>query len=682
MSGKFVLGLNQYTHSASASLIDANGEVAFALSKERLTRKKFDGGDTAELVKHCLQEVDAEINDISLVVANNHLFRIDQFESTLKWAQALDQYQPSYLSDYNLLPGIEKHELSHHLAHAWSVLPMCPFDSGLIVVMDGIGTTYEESHRAGTNYHSDCHLEEDANFSEVPPAKDRDNLKGWREGESVFRFNGLNLTRVFKRWVCEHTPTLLYNYGFENMESLGAVYSRVSSHIFGDWNACGKVMGMAPWAPHWAPERQSDWIMRGPLERLEVNWPRLRDAPYVAQWGEPQAQATQAAMAADLQNNLEAITLSFLKELHQKTGEKNICLVGGVALNCAMNGHLAREAGFENVFIPAWPGDEGLAIGCALFAHHLKKPQAQACRQAISPLLGTEFSKDQYLAAIDQFEAWIECYVGDDVCSAAAEAICDNKVVAWFQGRAEFGPRALGNRSILADPRDKNMVERINAAIKKRESFRPFAPSVLAEHADQWFDRAGNSDYMSRTAKCLNDKVPAVTHVDGSSRLQTLDSQDNPRYRRLIELFHQKTGIPMVLNTSFNIAGEPLVETPEDAIRTFLDSDLDLLVLGDFLIRKQSWEAQLKNNPSHLAASAEMISDQTGEAMSVRFMVGAKTFDSDQLQLALWEACNGENSLDEIINYFVEEHQEDAEDCFSRLEELWQWRLIKFPTTG
>ena len=678
MSGGLTIGLNQYTHSASACLLDGEGEPLFALSKERITRKKFDGGDTAELVRHLLEQCNASISDLRLVVANNHLFRIDEFESTLDWAQALDQYRPSYLDRNNLLPGIEKLELSHHLAHAWSVLPICQFDRGLIVVMDGIGTTFEALHRPGENYFSDAGLASAEYYAESPPAEHRNNGKGWREGESAFQFEGLELERVFKRWICEHTPTLLYNYGFENMESLGAVYSRVSSHIFGDWNACGKVMGMAPWAPQWAAQQAPDWVMRGPLAELEVNWERLRSAPQAAQWGEEDARPMQAALAADVQRDLEQIALDFLRGLREQSGEKNICLVGGVALNCAMNGRIAREAGFENVFIPPWPGDEGLAIGCALFGHHYLHPRAQARRTPFTPFLGTEFTEQDQLADINEFEAWVECYLSDDVVAATAEALSKGEVVAWFQGRAEFGQRALGNRSILADPRDGGMIERINSAIKKREGFRPFAPTVLAEHADDWFESPGSSDYMSRTAQCRSDKVPAVTHVDGSSRIQTLDENTNPRFRRLIELFNQHTGIPMVLNTSFNLAGEPLVETPADALRTFLDSDLDLLVLGDYLIRKQSWPSDGKLHPCHLPANAEMVSDQDGEPLSVRFMAAGRTLDSDSLQLGLWEACTGENTRDEIIEYFVSEHGEDKSECEQSLQQLWRWRLIKF----
>ena len=678
MSGELTLGLNQYTHSASACLLNAEGEILIALSKERLTRKKHDGGDVAELVRHTLEQCNVSLNDIGLVVANNHLFRVDAFESTLHWAQALNQYRPSYLDQHNLLPRIEKHELSHHLAHAWSAFPFCPFEKGLIVVMDGMGNTKEEAERTGDYFHSDLSLPKSENFKEVPDSNAFSNGKGWREGESVYRFEGHDLELLFKRWICENTPTLLYNYGFENMESLGAVYSRISSHIFGDWNSCGKVMGMAPWAEKWnqgKKENQPDWILRGPLEKLEVNWERLRSTAHPNEWSDSQNHPLYAQLSSDLQRDLEKTVLDFLKGLQEKTGEKNLCLVGGVALNCALNGRLAMEAGFENVFVPPWPGDDGLAVGCALYGYSQKnafqKPTA-------SPYLGTQFDEPEILEYLSRYQSWVGCYLSPDATSAIADELAEGKTVATFRGPAEFGPRALGNRSILADPRVEDMVDRINSAIKKREGFRPFAPVVRAESVKDYFDFQGSSPFMSFTAQVKNKCLPAITHVDGSARLQTLAREENPDFDDLLIAFEKRTGIPILLNTSFNLAGEPLVETPENAIQTFLDSELDLLVLGKYLVRKKSFPSDLEAIPIHAPGNAEMISDQEGEPLNVRISSAGRTHDSDALELGIWEACDGKASISEIQAWFQEEHGESAEGVQSRLKRLWQKRLIKF----
>ncbi len=689
MPAGVVLGLNQYTHSAAACLVGADGEPLFAGSKERLTRKKHDGGDVAELVEHALRATGLALEDLELVVANNHLFRIDAFESTLEWAQALDQYRPSYLRPHNLLPGVPKRELSHHLAHAWSVMPLAPFDEGLIVVADGIGSTWRELNRPGEAYESCAGLPRAEGYQHVPESPEAS--EGWREGESAFLFQGTELQLLFKRWIREHSPTLLYNYGFENMESLGAVYSRVSSQVFGDWNACGKVMGLAPWAPEWAPEALPGWVMRGPLEALEVNWPRLRAEPHPAQWSEEAHRPGYAQLSHELQRDLEEVALDFLVRLRERSGAKNLCLAGGVALNSTLNGRICREAGFEQVYLPPWPGDDGVAVGCALYGRHRLRPEAAPTRSPWFPLLGAEAETEAIEEALAEAAPWIEVETSADAVEPAADALAAGQTVGWFQGRAEFGPRALGNRSILADPREAGMVERINAAIKKREAFRPFAPTVLAERAAEWFAGVTPSPYMSLTVAARPERaaqIPAVVHVDGSARIQTLGGDENPRYRRLIEAFERRTGLPMVLNTSFNIRGEPLVESPADALRAFLDSDLDLLVLEDTLVRKAAFPVPAGPDgalparaaecfPEHLPGTAEQLSDADGEPLSLRLMVGGRTVEVSPIELGLWEHCDGQNSLAELAEAFAAEWETPAEELLDALERLWRERLVR-----
>lgn len=715
MSAGLVLGLNQYTHSAAACLLAEDGSILGALAKERVTRRKHDGGDTAAVVEALLEQTGVALQDIGMVVANNHLFRIRPFEQSLPFAVALHQQPPSALRDSNLLPAVAKHELSHHLAHAWSVLPLAPFDEGLIVVADGIGSARADVERASLDsamgpYTSDADLPRDADFRAIP----EDVPPHWtmREAETVYRFEGLQLARVQKRWIRERTPVFLYNYGFENMESLGAVYSRVSSHLFGDWNACGKVMGLAPWRERWAAEapHREQALMRGPLEELAIDWPALRDAPRPAQWeavreGDETLRRDYTDLAARVQHDLEEVLLEWLTRLREQTGARNLCLVGGVALNSTANGRLAREAGFEQVFIPPWPGDEGVAIGCALFGHHQQQPTAAPARRPFSPYQGGAADEDAIEDALASYGPWLEVEQADAAghCpapadqdagflsqaqgrrDAAVDALVEGQTVAWFQGRSEFGPRALGHRSILADPRRGEMVERINAAIKKRESFRPFAPSVLAEHAADWFPGVTPSPAMSLTVPvdpARAAEIPAVVHVDGSARVQTLEANDEPLFAALIGAFHARTGLPMVLNTSFNVKGEPIVETATDACRHFLDSELDLLVLEDRVIRKRSFptgNALADAVPTHVASfTAEVVSNAEGDAVRVALLAHGDNFEAGQLELGVLEACTGDASVAELEAEFAAEFEVEPAEFRAALERLWGWRLVWF----
>jgi carbamoyltransferase len=713
MAARLVLGLNQYTHSAAACLLDEEGQVLGALAKERVTRRKHDGGDAAAVVEALLEATGCSLDEIGLVVANNHLFRIRAFEQHLNFACALHQQPPSALRESNLFPGVPKHELSHHLAHAWSVLPFAPFDEGLILVADGIGTTRADLERSSVdselgNYTSDVDLPASAGFRQFPAEAPPHSTA--REGETVYQFRGLHLERVWKRWIRERTPTFLYNYGFENMESLGAVYSRVSSQIFGDWNACGKVMGLAPWRQTWASKQASSPLMRGPLEELQVDWPALLSAEHTAEWSTAQAgdkalRAGYTALAAQVQHDLEEVLLEFLTRLRKETGARNLCMVGGVALNSTANGRIAREAGFEQVFIPPWPGDEGIAVGCAWFGHHQQQPTTEAPRRCFAPYQGGAANQDSLEEALETFGPWLEIEsldaagyapaveLQDDAwlesaagrIAYAADAIAAGETVGWFQGRSEFGPRALGNRSILATPADPEMVERINAAIKKREGFRPFAPTVLAAHAAAWFPQFTPSPAMSLTVPVAADKaaqIPAVVHVDGSARIQTLQPADNPLYHTLIEAYYARSGLPMVLNTSFNVKGEPIVETPHDALRHFLDSELDCVVLEGIGARKLPFPtgAMLAESvPQQLPSfTAEVVSDAQGDAVAVSLLAHGDNFEAGQLELGILEACLGEASVAELQAEFAGEFEVEPEEFEAALARLYAWRLLWF----
>ncbi|OEU22631.1 CmcH_NodU-domain-containing protein, partial [Fragilariopsis cylindrus CCMP1102] len=326
-------------------------------------------------------------------------------------------------------------------------------------------------------------------------------------------------------------------------------------------------------------------------------------------------------LAHRIQVDLEDIVIDFVRHFQETTDEDNLCIAGGVGLNSVLNGRLSRELGFKNTFISPYPGDDGIAVGCCAYGlfgnesldkmreggkienddNDIEEQRPPIWKSPISPYLGPDPSEMAMKIAIDAASPWLEVDTVRDEgtrLDMVAQEIEIGGVVAWFHGRSEMGPRALGHRSILADPRKKGLVRFINQQVKKRESFRPFAPSVLAEHASEWFDVDGNNEdeinfspYMSQTAMVKKEKrarIPAVTHVDGSSRLQTVTPEAEPLYHKLITKFFEMTGVPMVLNTSFNtLPGEPIVESPEDAIRSFLCSmgSIEMLVMGDYIIK-------------------------------------------------------------------------------------------------
>lgn len=271
---KWVLGLNKYSHDAGACLLSIDGRRSIVVPNERLSRVKHDGGNTAAAVRHALDGVGGSLEDIIAVCSNNHHHRVAPFEERLPWAVPMGLYASSALSEDNLLPGVPRYELSHHLSHVWSSIAQAPFEHGLVVVMDGMGETYA-AMQAGLEhgddaYMHDLRLPEAEGFSTVPAAASLGTPPGFREAESAYQFDGREVSRIFKRWIPQRSPSELYNHGFENLESVGALYSRVSSHIFGDWNACGKVMGLAPWAESWAAGAELEELRTTPLLRGEL----------------------------------------------------------------------------------------------------------------------------------------------------------------------------------------------------------------------------------------------------------------------------------------------------------------------------------------------------------------------------------------------------------------------------
>lgn len=465
-------------------------------------------------------------------------------------------------------------------------------------------------------------------------------------------------------------------------------------------------MGLAPYGKSSRAENDSSPVRRfltghlidgslsvadGQLQGLNHVGKNFRDSV-----DSPSLRHYYERMACDMQSDLEDVISSFISQLLVRTEETNLVLAGGVALNSTLNGLLSVHPLVQNLYVPPYPGDEGIAIGCALFGHSLlsisdqtptHKDEKKATSAPTMPYLGCTYDDANIARAIQEVIPWV---VVEKVDSPhyAATALAQSQVVAWFNGRSEFGPRALGNRSLLADPRRREMIDVVNNVVKKREAFRPFAPTVLAGEAAEWFEDCSraSSPFMSLTKQAKRaSEIEAVVHVDGTSRLQTLEQYQNPEYHALISHFRDLTGIPMVMNTSFNIAGEPIVESPRDALRTFLNSDgIDLLIFPGVAVRRRKVEKAFLDNFVETACSgfrSEIVQGSDGSSLRVTVWYESKLNDDtdeddidenlkpnveliDALQLEILENIHqhARSSVAEVLDQFSFAESEEVDD--------------------
>jgi carbamoyltransferase len=571
----YVLGLNTYDHDVSACLLK-DGAIAFAIAKERITREKHASGFYKEVIDYCLDAEGIAFDDVDLIVRNCYILPVSEMEDRLVY-----QDMPGFLPEYERA-DVAKHPLyrsqagkvwtiSHHLAHAYSAFAVSPFGEGVVMVVDGVGS-----------YRSDV-------SEPYPPTDTATPLA--RESESYYKFSGSKIDCLKKVWMEPDRGFL--SDEFYNMPGLGALYSRASTYIFGDWNKCGELMGLAPYGRR----EQIKSLLEIAGNELQVpRWSAEFNQPYVmdsgGKWETSPSMRHWEDLAWRVQDDTEKVLLARARWLRETTGAKNLCIAGGVALNCVANGRIAREAGFENVWIQPAAGDDGIAIGCAAYGQFevLKQPRSFVMKQSYvgKPYAGrdVENATQKFLVRIQ-----ITAVRSDDICRETAKLLADQKVIGWFQGGSEFGPRALGNRSLLADPRKAEMKDILNSRVKHRQPFRPFAPIVLAERAKEIFEGEEDSPFML-IAKPVRpewrDRIPAVVHVDGTARVQTVSEDTNPVLYRLLKEFEALTGVPVLINTSFNVKGEPIVETPRDAMICFLTTGIDNLVLHDTLISKNA----------------------------------------------------------------------------------------------
>lgn len=570
----YVLGLNTYDHDVSACLL-RDGAIAFAIAKERITRNKHASGFYKEVVDYCLQAEGITLDDVDLIVRNCYILPVPEMEERLVYFDApgfLPEFERGVAAKHPLYrSGQDKVvTISHHLAHAYSAFAVSPFDEGVVMIVDGVGS-----------YRSDV-------MEAFPPTDSATPLA--RESESYYKFKGVELECLKKVWMEPERGFL--SDEFYTMPGLGALYSRASTYIFGDWNKCGELMGLAPYGRH----DQVQPMLEIADGKLEVpRWSADLKQPFVfdgSNWEKSPAMRHWEDLAWRVQDDTEKVLLARARWLRETTGAKNLVMAGGVALNCVANGRVAREAGFDNVWIQPAAGDDGIAIGCAYYGWlQILKQQRNFVMD--HSYVGKPYSAEEAASALQKFMVRIQVDAkrSDNVCRDTAKLLADQKVIGWFQDRSEFGPRALGNRSLLADPRKPEMKDILNSRVKHRQAFRPFAPIVLAERMKDVFEGEEDSPFML-IAKPVRpewrDKIPAIVHVDGTARVQTVREATNPMLYRLLKEFEALTGVPVLINTSFNIKGEPIVETPEDAVACFLNTGIDNLILHDTIVSKSA----------------------------------------------------------------------------------------------
>jgi carbamoyltransferase len=599
-----ILGISAYYHDSAAALVE-DGVIVAAAQEERFTRKKHDANFPTNAIDYCLKRAGVGLEGIDRVVFYDKPF--------LKFERLLETYlafaplgfksfrmsiplwlrEKLFLKDL-LQKAFQKIDTNkkwngellfseHHLSHAASAFFPSPFEEAVVLTMDGVGEWATTSVAIGRGHQLEVRKE-------------------------------------------IHFP-----------HSLGLLYSAMTYYTGFKVNSGEyKVMGLAPYGV----PKYVDLIYKHLIDvkpdgsfRMDMSYFNyatgltMTNDKFAKVFGGPARKASEPLtqhhmdLAASLQAVTEDIVLKLTRSLREETGIDNLCLAGGVALNCVANGKVLRDARFKNVYVQPAAGDAGGALGAALVGYHMQldQPRTVDGDKMRGSYLGPQFEQADIEARLKAAGAKFETLSDEALLETSAADLAEGKAMGWFQGRMEFGPRALGNRSIIGDPRSPSMQKTLNLKVKYRESFRPFAPSVLREKVADWFELDGDSPYMLMVADVIKSRrlemtpeqqklfgidklnvprsdIPAVTHVDYSARIQTVEKSVNARYHALLSAFERKTGCPVLVNTSFNVRGEPIVGTPEDAFRCFMGTDLDVLAVGNCYLRKEQQDPSLKQN--------------------------------------------------------------------------------------
>jgi len=552
---KTVLGIHAFIHDSGAC-IARDGEV-FAISQERLDRVKRSAAFPAEAVRYVLSAAGiGGINEVDVAV-------FDLFER---------QGGETLLGLRNLGYRGRAEPLRHHDAHAASAYFASPFDEAAVLVVDGAGSNGEEYPPGAPPHFLASHF-------------------GWmQEVQSFYRAEGNSIILVRRTFA---TPGYALGIGF--------LYGLASEYLGFDKLDGGKLMGLASYGRHRKKFDENlfadaDGDLLVPFRRtgpVDEDFSRLGREIFAGtppRGPEEKILQAHSDLAFFVQKQAEKTMLALARRLRAVTGSKNLCLAGGVALNGPANMKILQEAGFDNVFIQPASNDSGIPLGCALHGLHSSPGGAPRFRMKHA-FLGREYSTTEIESALRTHQAALDVSRPENTAAALAASLAAGETAGLFHGPSEFGPRALGARSILADPRRPDMKHILNSRVKFREPFRPYAPAVLEERAADFFFSSGPSPFMLLIADARPGpakKIPAAVHADGTARLQTVDRKTNPRLYSIVREFDRLTGIPMVLNTSMNTSGEPVAESPEDAVNCLLKTGLDCLAIGDFLVRKKS----------------------------------------------------------------------------------------------
>jgi len=569
----YVLGLSCFYHDSAAALLK-DGVVIAAGQEERFSRKRHDSGFPEKAIQYVLHEAGIKPDELDAVgFYDKPLLKFERMLSTYvatfpRSFSSFRKAMPVWLHEKLWVPSIIRKELKpykgpilfaeHHMSHAASCFLPSPYDEAAILTVDGVGEWATASFGVG---------------------------------------RGSDIT-LFKEIRFPH--------------SLGLLYSAFTYYLGFKVNSAEyKVMGLAPYGKPVHFERiMKDMVHLNEDGSFKLNMKyfsydyglRMTNGAFDDFFGGPprKPEAWMAErefdIAASVQKVCEEVVLKMVRHLHQETGLDKLCMAGGVALNCVANGRVIRETPMKQLWVQPAAGDAGGAVGVAHYIYNTlhKKPRAASWTHAY---LGPEFKDAEIARFLDESGAMYETLTDGELVKRTAKLLSEGNVIGWFQGRMEFGPRALGGRSILADPRDPKMRDTLNMKIKFREGFRPFAPSVLLDKASEWFEIDCDSPYMLLVAQVREGKrtIPSVTHVDNSARLQTVTRAEAPLYYDLIREFESLTGVPIVINTSFNVRGEPIVCTPRDAYLCFMRTNMDQLVVGHHLLQKKE-QPPLRND--------------------------------------------------------------------------------------
>jgi len=573
----YILGLNAY-HGDSSACIFKDGELIAAIEEERIRRIKHWAGFPSESIKFCLKEANIDISNVDYItisrdpsaniykkithsLKNLVSFKTlkDRLANTKRIGSVKEEISKALNVDVTEIKA-EVHNIEHHRSHMASAFFASPFEESAILSIDGFGDFTSTMTGVGKN----------------------------------------NKIEVFDSVIYPH--------------SMGIFYTAFTQFLgFDKYGDEYKVMGLSPYGNATMVDRLRDVVIfkdnglfelntsyfKHAKEGVKMNWedgdPHIEPifSDYmIEKFGLPRKKGEELTqyhkdLAASIQRITEEMIFHILNHLQKRTGLKNICIAGGVAQNSVANGKILEKTSFENLYIPPAGHDAGTAIGSALWLYNQILDE-----QRIDPMkhsyFGAKFSDEEVEAYLKSEKILYEKLSNEELYSKVADCLINAGVVGWFQGRSEFGPRALGHRSILADPTRDDAKEILNLKIKRREPFRPFAPSILKEFTGEYFEKVDEVPFMEKVFQIKEEKraeIPAVTHVDGSGRLQTVDKDIEPRYYSLIETFYKKSGIPILLNTSFN-ENEPIVNTPQEAYACFARTKMDMLVMGNIIIER------------------------------------------------------------------------------------------------